>query len=523
MQRLRWLRWLLIAHPLLLAAWPVISLWQDNLGEVPPAEALRLAGLAAGVALGLLLIFGAILRDLAKGALIASVLVVTVMMWGTARDATGNPGWLLATWLVAALLLCILAARLKTVVWEITRVVAAMSVVVLGMVAVPVIAIKAPDIAAARTPAAPTEDLDNLVGQWSGEGEPRDIFYLVFDRYGAQPSMERRFDFDLSGFFDGLKQRGFYVAKNAKANHLRTAQSLSSTFNLRYHFDLTRRYGPDTGNMLPIYRLLEDHAVGRLLQDRGYEYVHIGAWWDPTQKSRIADVNYSYEQESDFELEVFRSTLLSLFEHRATGRTLTEQRRHVPYDGALAQFENLRVAAARPGPTFTFAHILLPHEPFVFDAAGNYISLDEEGARGRDLNYREQTLYTNQLIDALLDDLLAVPEAERPIIVLAADEGPHPVRFKLDEENFDWTQATDEELEEKFAVLNAYYLPDGDEAALYDSISPINTWRVLFNTYFGADLPLLEDRSYVFRDENHVYDFTEITGRLPTYVGGPDP
>ena len=46
------------------------------------------------------------------------------------------------------------------------------------------------------------------------------------------------------------------------------------------------------------------------------------------------------------------------------------------------------------------------------------------------------------------------------------------------------------------AILNALYLPDGGNAVLYDIISPINTYRLIFDLYFGAELPLLEDASY---------------------------
>ncbi|MDQ3880778.1 MAG: hypothetical protein M3295_06880, partial [Chloroflexota bacterium] len=35
-----------------------------------------------------------------------------------------------------------------------------------------------------------------------------------------------------------------------------------------------------------------------------------------------------------------------------------------------------------------------------------------------------------------------------------------------------------------------------------------------FNTYFGTDLRLLPDRSYVFTDEAHFYDWIDITDVL---------
>ena len=501
-------------HPFAFALWPVLTLYRENIGETPPGEALDMLGLsllATAVLFGLLAL---VVRDVRRAALLTSVFVVAILLWGAARDAVDEAAWLLPVWLVAVALLTFAITRIRSILPELTTMAAAMGALVLAMSAIPVVVHQVPVWAATRGLGAETADLDDRVGPWSAAGEPRDIYYLIFDRYGSQTAMEQRWDMDLDPFFADLAGRGFRVTPDSKANHLRTAQSLSSSLNLQYHFDLAERYGPDTGNMLPIVDRLQDHAVGRLLKDRGYEYVHIGAWWDPTQSNRNADVNWGYERESDFERIFFRSTLLSHFERRPTGVTLAEESRRRTYRGTLSQFDSVRRASQREGPTFVFAHILLPHEPFIFDIDGNYVTRDEEGARGRDLSYREQTHYTNQLIGALLDDLLDVPVDERPIVVLQADEGPHPVRFKLDEENFDWTRATDAELEEKFAILNAYLLPGVDDPGLYDSISPVNTWRVLFNAYFGADLELLEDRSYLFRDENHVYDFTEVTDRL---------
>jgi hypothetical protein len=46
------------------------------------------------------------------------------------------------------------------------------------------------------------------------------------------------------------------------------------------------------------------------------------------------------------------------------------------------------------------------------------------------------------------------------------------------------------------AILNAYYLPDADTSFLYDKISPVNSFRVLFNAYFNTGYEILPDRSY---------------------------
>ena len=87
---------------------------------------------------------------------------------------------------------------------------------------------------------------------------------------------------------------------------------------------------------------------------------------------------------------------------------------------------------------------------------------------------------------------------------------------------FDWRTATPEELRIKTGILNAIRLPadgtadgpaDGVES-LYPQISPVNTLRFVLRRVFGADIKLLPDRTYIHRDEDHIYDFTDVTDLL---------
>ena len=48
----------------------------------------------------------------------------------------------------------------------------------------------------------------------------------------------------------------------------------------------------------------------------------------------------------------------------------------------------------------------------------------------------------------------------------------------------------------RFNILNAYYLPDIDIGILYPHITPVNSFRVVFNQYFGTDFELLKDKNY---------------------------
>jgi hypothetical protein len=56
------------------------------------------------------------------------------------------------------------------------------------------------------------------------------------------------------------------------------------------------------------------------------------------------------------------------------------------------------------------------------------------------------------------------------------------------------------------SVFSAYLLPGVPLGAITDSVTPVNTVRLLLRHYFGADLPPLEDASYWwFEDRPHEF------------------
>jgi hypothetical protein len=96
-----------------------------------------------------------------------------------------------------------------------------------------------------------------------------------------------------------------------------------------------------------------------------------------------------------------------------------------------------------------------------------------------------------------------LPEAEvPPVIILQADHGSKLIRMS--------GEPSPEMLRERLGVLNAYHLPVGGERFLYDSITPVNSFRVLLTAYFGANYELLEDRSY-FSRLKRPYDMLDAT------------
>lgn len=100
-----------------------------------------------------------------------------------------------------------------------------------------------------------------------------------------------------------------------------------------------------------------------------------------------------------------------------------------------------------------------------------------------------------------------------PVIILQADEGPFPMNIPLPPRQ-SWGTAETDSLREKFPILNAYYFPGKKDSDLYQSITPVNTFRILFNEYFNAGYKFLEDRNYIFENENNYYKFIDVTSRI---------
>jgi hypothetical protein len=89
-------------------------------------------------------------------------------------------------------------------------------------------------------------------------------------------------------------------------------------------------------------------------------------------------------------------------------------------------------------------------------------------------------------------------------------QGDHGAAYTRSTAAFSHIVPDDEYLKEQMSILNAYYLPGIDSSGLYDSITPVNSFRIIFNAYFDAKLPLLEDSSY-YSSQVYPFDFANVT------------
>lgn len=504
-------------HPLLLAAYAVLFLWSQNLGEADPGQVLlALVLVVAGAGL-LTLVLGGIMRDRRRGALAAAPIVVGGLMYGhlaTLVRPFGIPGIVQqAGWLALAVLGILAAIRLDrghvaTVDRAILRLAVVLVLVTLVLI-VPyqVSTLTAPPAAPDRAPLASATDAPR-----------RDVFFLVFDRYGSDRSLETRYGVrnDLTPW---LRDHDFTVLPDSHANYIRTVLSLATTLNMAHLPDLIPEQSAESRDLAPANDRLQGSLVVRQFKALGYRYHHIGSWWDPTRIDAAADVNHVASLgplQGDFIEVLHDESALPALTRRFGFPSETEDLRQHRYGSyGLDALEGL---GNEPGPDFVFAHLLLPHPPSVFHRDGSFLSDADAEAQGISPaeRYQHQLDFTNRRIREIVEGLLARPEAERPIIILTADEGPYPAGYTEGRRTPGWgLRATEDELETKFGILDAWYVPGGADLDLDPSMTAINTFPVLFDRYFGIPYPELPDRIYASRDWRHPYALDDITERLP--------
>jgi hypothetical protein len=496
-------------HPLLFASFPVVFVWSHNLDQgVTLSQGLTALAAAMSFSVVVLCLLRLFLKDWSRSAVAASVIVILFLTLGRVGALLGVSGGPLEVFLVAELLILSLVAivvvRMIRPPETLTRTLNLISLVLVILNIVPIVAVQESKAAGFRFPSA-TERLDP-----SASGPERDVYYLVFDRYAGAETLNSLYGFDNSGIYTWLSDHGFDVTKDALANYPQTSHSLASSLNMSYLDDLARAQGEDSSAWTPIRRTLHDSVIARTFQAMGYKYEHIGSWWEATAEDPTADDNYVYGTYTEFLGTFLSTTAVPSIERLFRGTPNIEKEQ---WDRVHFQMRALGEIVSDPEPTFTFAHFLLPHVPYIFLSDGSFVPSDQD--RPIEERYVDQLMYTNKVIEQLVTELQAGSGPD-PIIVIQSDEGPHPPAHDDwgEELKVSWARASDVELGRKLRILNAYYLPGDPAIEPYPTITPVNTFRLILNDYFGESLPLLPDRTYVFTDFDHPYRFEEVTDRL---------
>jgi len=489
-------------HPLAIAAYPVLALLAANIEEVDWRVALRplLIALATGAVLFVFLRL--LLKDWHRAGLISPFLLLVFFSYGHVYGLLEKAPLFGLNLGRHRYLVVIYAAALVIGLWLLLRRVkkprsATLPLNILGLllVVMPLVQITTSLVQSAdqqrETAAALSSSSPALQ---PGDAPLPDIYYIILDGHTRSDALLNDFGYDNSAFIDNLRSMGFYVADCSRSNYVYTQGSITAPLNLDYVNNL-RSELESLGLGDDIWILLKQSRVRRMLEAIGYKTVAFDTTYEWSRLSD-ADIYLSLGSESSF------MQLISPFEamliKSSAGLILTDsqsqfirahfQQINFPYSYHVnAQrfiLDQLPTIPDYPGSKFVFVHLLVPHVPFVFQANGEVWDdpryYDGEKAMPSDSilideGYVNQVAFIDQAITQVLEQILA-ESTTPPIIFIHGDHG--------------WID------QNRLQILNALYLPGGDYAALYPTISPVNGFRAIFNTVFGTNYERLPDISY---------------------------
>ncbi|MCY4112820.1 MAG: sulfatase-like hydrolase/transferase [Chloroflexi bacterium] len=377
----------------------------------------------------------------------------------------------------------------------------------------------AQDVGALKDPIVIDERITEVTGRIDPSEMP-DIYYIIPDAYPRSGSPA---SFDNSEFVGELEDRGFYVDPQATSNYTSTPSSTTSSLNMSYLTDKSNRsatanWWSSITDIYQIYYASLDHALGKILTNIGYEYIHVSSGWFMTTTNRNADLVVDFTSSGPIESRYRETDLITHYPYTIGNAINVSNRfmrhflqttlvKHIDRDPclncivsgsfssehphrALQWIEYMKEIGNRDSPKLVVAHLVKPHFPYYFDRYGNTSyttrsdgelelrewSDDHDPSVGRAF-YGQVAWLNSELLD-VIDAILDSTETP-PMIVIMSDHGYLP------------------ELINTHDILAAYYLPKGGRSAVYSGITSVNVFRVILDYYFDFGLGRLDDRLVV--------------------------
>jgi hypothetical protein len=514
-------RHLLILHPFLFALYPVLALFAINIQELDPADIYRALGVVlilAFLAFGFLRL---VFRDWQKSGVLTSLLLLLVFSYGhiytsvkplsIAGVQIGRHRYLVP---ILGILVIIIIWLISARIQRFNNLTRFLNITAIASLIIPLYTIASFMFYAAQrneskiTPASPEASTNLTVPTMSMP----DIYYIIVDAYARNDILLEQFDYDNTSFMDFLRDRDFYVAEQSNTNYMTTALSLASALNMDYvsnlDIDLTEGYYPYN-----IEHYLQRSTTRRKLDNLGYSSISVMTGYRPTE---LKDADFYLTPEmtnldvfetaggfNAFEGMLFQNsagrifTDLDILLNTETTRLLADQlnRPHqVQRLIILSAFENLEQIPKIPRQKFVFVHILSPHSPYLFGPNGEitdnleaYTLLENQTELNTREHYRDQLHYITTRLEEAIDAILSRSDS-RPVIVLQSDHGPGI--------GMDWENPSNASLRARSGILNAYLIDKRCQSQLSQDIMPVNTFRIIFNCYFGESYQKLNEISY---------------------------
>ena len=325
-----------------------------------------------------------------------------------------------------------------------------------------------------------------------------DIYHIVLDEYTSDKVLLEDFQFDNSEFTDYLINSNFFIPSNPLSNYPATEPFMSSTLNMKY-LDVRNLEKYDR---LETEKRISDNFVMKFLKQNGYTVIIPYSGYGPDDRFYESDVNPCSDVlvlKSRFLTELSRTTILNYF----VEKQIENERRHIQLC-TLSELQN--IGEKHDEPVYVFAHLFIPHPPYLFDKDGNPVTPQSNKLRGlqgwQDVDgYLNEIQFINKKMMNIMTKILS--ESDESIIIIQGDTGSGILN----------NPDISDYMKKRLSILYAIHIPNADTKSFSKNISSVNTYRIIFNNYFETNLEILDNRYYWYTDSNEIDDkrFKDIT------------
>ncbi|MDZ7696056.1 MAG: tetratricopeptide repeat protein [Deltaproteobacteria bacterium] len=504
----------LIIHPFLFGAYPVLFLFSHNIRELSMSA---IVSPIATIVFCVAVLWSAtylLLRNGYKSALVITFFIVLFFTYGHLSESM--PG-LYIIWPVLFIIGIINIYKTKWTLYNLTRIINFFGIIMLIFPLYSIMTYKIKGYYHKENYIESVFSADRFeIPQ--GKRDLPSIYFIILDAYAGSDILREIYGYDNSEFVSFLENRGFFVARKSFSNYNKTFLTVASCLNLNYINNFIGKQLPENPfEKSQFWGLIRESKVASFLKNKGYSMVAFSSGVTDTE---IENADICLEPEgnlTEFQHAIINMTPIALLLNIFNSYNQFDLHRKRLYFilNKIPSFSDYNK------PVFVFAHILAPHPPFVFGANGEEIDsearfTDHDGdwliRKGRlsrsdyIKGYKDQLIYINKLISKTIDRVLSGSQ-NPPIIILFGDHGPRSMTVFGDPDKT--------YMRECMSTLNAYHLPDCSNCELNDkSVSPVNIFRIIFNQYFGTNYEVLTNEHWFHYDPPGGFRFVDVKDRL---------
>ena len=521
-------------HPFLVAIFPILIIYSQNIGRVEIGELFLPIILIVGTAVGLYYFWKSILKNENKSAIIVTLILIMLFSYGhiyyllndVAIDGfdIGKNIYLIPAFGLLLGIGIFFTIKIKTVLNNATSILNVISIV-LVLVAVGNVLLVTTEIV--NCDKCTIQELFYETRDFSDYFEPHkflisenqelpDVYYLILDEYARNDALIEYHDFSNHELTEFLENKGFHIAKNSFANYPMSVQSIPATMNMDYINFLADEIGTEVRNYKPLneknYGLYPNNMVIKNFKEMDYKIITFNTFALHLHENPLSDEAFCHRDKFLLDNRLVdvlaRTSIFGYFVERWAEGELRQ--------ATLCAFENFGTAGnVFDEPVFVWAHIMLPHPPWVFGPNGEEITpgkplLITDNPEFRDSGwepkrqYIQQVQFANKKTIEVVENIL---ENNRNAIIII--QGDHGTAWETN-----WMEPSKDDALQRLRNFDAIYFPDKDKRdLLLDDRTLVNTFRTVFNAYYESNYELLENKMYWGWNAKPYY-FEEMTQYL---------